>query len=132
MNSVEIFNKYKVGIYAPYDKRSIYTTKYEMLETDVFNVENTDCGFWFINPEIVKVFKKYNFKELTRYGWGIDIITIKESLRLGFKVLRDYRSETDQLDHSTNYNIDAACKAATGLINKYNKHVTMSVRTSTV
>jgi len=122
MNALQIFNKYKVGVYGPYDKRSGIEGKLSMLEKGVFNVHHTDCGFWFINPEIVKVFKNYNFKELTNYGWGIDLITANESLRLGYKVILDHRSTTDQLNWSTNYNWVDAGKQMEKLLHIYNKN----------
>lgn len=123
-NTVCLFNKYKVGVYGPHDKRSPHKKFYNMVEDKVFNIKNTDCGFWFINPEIVKIFKPYNFKNLSPYGWGIDVITINESRRLGYKVLSDFRVETDQIDHTTNYNAATAIKKQHNLIAKYNNQTT--------
>ena len=120
-NSIEIFNKYKIGVYAPNDKRSFHVEKNDMIEENIFNVNNTDCGFWFINPEIVKNLKELKYSTLSPFGWGIDTITIKESLRLGYKVIRDYRVSTDQLDHTTNYNTDNATRGAELLMSEYEK-----------
>lgn len=124
MNSIQIFNKYKVGVYAPNDIRSHHKKKNECLEKNVYNVDNTDCGFWFIHPEIVKKTKKLKFGNLSPLGWGIDSITITESKRLGFMVLRDYRVSTDQLDYSTNYDMG---KAGEGMIKLYQEYEKMRI-----
>jgi hypothetical protein len=104
---LEAFNTYNIGVYAPYDRRSCYKEKYEQVGERIFNVPNTDCGFWFIHPSIIPKLKYLNYS-VSKYGWGIDVITIKEARKNGLLVLRDYRCETDQLDHSTNYNCDEA------------------------
>jgi len=104
---LEAFNTYNIGVYAPYDRRSCYKEKYEEVGERIFNVPNTDCGFWFIHPSIIPKLKYLNYS-VSKYGWGIDVITIKEARKNGLLVLRDYRCETDQLDHSTNYNCDEA------------------------
>lgn len=119
MNAIQIFNKYKVGVYAPNDIRSHHKTKNECIEKYIYNVDNTDCGFWFIHPEIVKNTKQLKFGNLSPLGWGIDTITISESKRLGLSVLRDYRVKTDQLDYTTNYDMN---KAGEGMINLYQEY----------
>jgi len=119
MNAIEMFNKYKVGVYAPHDKRSYHKIITEMVEENVYHIENTDCGFWFINPEILKKIKKLNYGNLTPFGWGVDLVTIRESKRLGFIVIRDYRVETDQLDYTTNYDADRAANGQSLLIKEY-------------
>jgi len=118
-NTINTFNKYKVGVFAPNDKRSPHKNRSECIEGSLYNVDNTDCGFWFIHPEIVKFLKVLKYGNLSPYGWGIDVITIVESRRLGFKVIRDYSIETDQLDYSTNYNGDKARQGMQILLKEY-------------
>ena len=118
-NAVEIFNKYKVGIYSPHDKRSGHQNRNGCIEENVYFVENTDCGFWFIHPEIVMKLKHFKYGTLSPLGWGIDVITSTESSRFGFKVLRDYRVTTDQIDRSTNYDKNVATKGMIILFKEY-------------
>ena len=108
-SSIDTFNKYNVGVYSPNDKRSVYTERKENFAGDLYNVDNTDCGFWFIHPTLVKKLRNIKYS-ITKYGWGIDIITIKEARKQGMLVLRDYSIETDQLDHICNYNRQDAAK----------------------
>lgn len=122
-NAIQVFNAHKVGVYAPLDKRSWHTTRNEQLEEGVYTVDNTDCGFWFIHPEIVSKMRRFKYGKLTPLGWGIDAITMTESARLGFKMIRDYRVETDQLDHSTNYNKTKAASEMRVLFAEYEKYL---------
>jgi hypothetical protein len=105
--AVNTFNKYAVGVYAPHDKRSSHKSKLERIKDDLFNVENTDCGFWFIHPSIVSRIRGIDYTS-SKSGWGIDIITIKEARRQGRLVIRDYSIQTDQLDHTCGYNTKRA------------------------
>ena len=120
-NAINIFNTHKVGVYSPNDKRSSKTKKGKYLQDNIYHVPNTDCGFWFINPEIVKTMKSIKYGNLSPLGWGVDQVTIMESIKLGFIVIRDYSVETDQLDHTTNYNNNTAKKGLICLINEYKK-----------
>jgi len=120
-HAIDAFNKYKVGVFAPNDKRSTHQKRNECLAGNIYHVNNTDCGFWFINPEIVKKTKNIDFGKLSPLGWGIDNLIIKESLRLGFVVIRDYNIETDQLDKTTNYNSKEASKGKRKLLSEYEK-----------
>ena len=120
-NAINMFNKYKVGVYSPNDKRSPHKKNGLCLEDNIYHVPNTDCGFWFINPEIVKTMKSIKYGNLSPLGWGIDVVTIKESIRLEYIVIRDYNTYTDQLDHNCNYDKTNAKKGMNSLINEYNK-----------
>ena len=121
IHAINMFNKHKVGVYAPNDKRSVHKEIKEQLEDNIYHVVNTDCGFWFVNPEIVKRIKKISYGKVSPLGWGIDMITIRESIRLGFIAIRDYNVETDQLDHTTNYDFDTARKGMNELFLEYDK-----------
>ena len=118
-NVLETFNTYNVGVYAPNDKRSPHKILYDEIAPELFNVYNTDCGFWFIHPSIIHKLKYLNYS-ISKYGWGIDNITIEEAKKNGLLVLRDFRCETDQLDHTTNYNTDEANTLMKQLNEEYN------------
>ena len=121
-SAVHTFNNYQVGVYAPNDKRSIHKTRNQHFQDDLYDVDNTDCGFWFIHPALVKRLKNINYN-ISKYGWGIDVITIEESRRQGFLVLRDYSIETDQLDHSCGYDIYKAGKESIRMHHEYLKRL---------
>ena len=116
------FNTYNVGIYTINDLRSNHTKiiKNFSQKNNFKIVENTDCGIWFIHPDIVKNLKHINYNELSPYGWGIDIITIKESYKLNKYPIRDYSLTCSQIDCKTNYHIDKAKEGMYSLINYYN------------
>ena len=116
--AVRTFNSHKVGVYAPEDKRSSHQSTIKNYMGTLFNVENTDCGFWFINPDIVSRLKHVDYSVST-YGWWIDILTIEYCKKHDFLVLRDYSISTDQLDHSCGYDRSKARLAATQLINQF-------------
>jgi hypothetical protein len=120
-NAINIFNTHKVGVYSPNDKRSSHKKKGLCLEGNIYHVANTDCGFWFINPEIVKIMKNFKYGNLSPLGWGVDHVTIMESIKLVFIVIRDYSVETDQIDHTTNYKKKTAKKGYNFLVNEYKK-----------
>jgi hypothetical protein len=101
-SALNTFNSYNVGVYAPHDKRSYHQTTLEKYTNNLFKVENTDCGFWFINPLIVSTLKNIDYT-VSKYGWGIDSLTINYAKKHRFLVLRDYSISTDQLDHTCGY-----------------------------
>ena len=119
-SAVNTFNKYQVGVYAPNDKRSHHKKRNQHFQDDLYHVDNTDCGFWFIHPTLVKRLKNINYT-VSKYGWGIDVITIEESRKHGLLVLRDYSIETDQLDHSCGYDTYKATKEVVIMKNEYLK-----------
>jgi hypothetical protein len=102
------FNNFRIGVYAPNDKRSVHTVTLKQIYGQLYDVVNTDCGFWFISPSIVHTLRIIDYHSATRLGWGIDRIFIKEARRRHLLVVRDYSIETDQLDHTTNYNQENA------------------------
>ncbi len=103
-NAINAFNNHKIGIYAPNDKRSPHIVRLENIKDNLYDVVNTDCGFWFIHPTIVSCMKKLNHS-ISKFGWGIDLITIFETKRQNFLVARDYSVYTDQLDHYCGYDL---------------------------
>lgn len=105
--AINTFNTYNLGVYSPNDKRSAHSKKLEQIKDQLYNVPNTDCGFWFINPEIINRLKNINYS-ISKMGWGIDVIVIEECRRKGFLVIRDYSVETDQLDHKCGYSASEA------------------------
>jgi len=120
-SAINTFNNYKIGIYAPYDKRSdSKNLTATFLEGTLYEVSNTDCGFWFINPYIVSQLKHINYS-LSKFGWGIDKYTIDYSKARKYLVLRDNSVETDQLDHTCGYNIGQAVIGMNILRSEYRK-----------
>ena len=118
-SALSTFNSYNVGIYAPHDKRSSHQNVIARYINTLFNVENTDCGFWFIHPDLVSKLRDVDYS-ISRYGWWIDKLTISYAKRHNFLVLRDYLVSTDQLDHTCGYPQSEAMLAATGLLEQFN------------
>jgi hypothetical protein len=100
--AVVTFNALKIGVYSPNDKRSTHNRRGACVAGTLYDVPNTDCGFWFIHPAIVSRLRGIDYN-ISKYGWGIDIITIKEARIQGRLVVRDYAISTDQLDHICSY-----------------------------
>lgn len=67
-SAIQTFNRHNVGVYAPNDKRCPYTNLLENIEGSLYNIQNTDCGFWFIHPRIVKKLKNLPYYK-SKYGW---------------------------------------------------------------
>ena len=120
--ALETFNSLKIGIYSPNDKRSVHKERLENIKDQLYNVVNTDCGFWFIHPVIVKTLRNLPY-HITTCGWGIDLLTIKECRRQGFLVVRDYSVETDQLDHTCGYDNDTARSKMSLIFKEYDKMI---------
>lgn len=119
-NALNSFNDHGVGIYSPNDLRSVHRTRFSKIEsTELYEVENTDCGIWFIHPSIVSQLRSINYFDISNFGWGIDIIAILESKKQGLKVVRDYSIETNQMDRTTNYNTELAHVQMRRLIDEY-------------
>lgn len=120
-SAINTFNNYNLGIYAPYDKRSDSKNLIgKHIHDKLYEVTNTDCGFWFINPNIVSQLRSINYS-LSKFGWGIDKYTINYSKSRNYLVLRDHSIETDQLDHTCGYNIGQAVIGMNILNTEYRK-----------
>jgi len=112
--AIKTFNSHNVGVYAPNDRRSYHQGVMTQYSNSLFNIENTDCGFWFIHPDIVSRLRSIDYSK-TKYGWDIDKLTIEFSRKQGMLVLRDYSIHTDQLDHTCGYDRWEAVKYASEL-----------------
>ena len=122
-NLIYTFNNYKTGIYTINDKRSFHKKKLcEILceEKSLFTIKNPDCGIWFIHPKIHQNIKNINYQKLSPYGWGIDIITVKECDKMNLLVIKDLSIDSDQIDHTTNYSSELAMIGKKKLIEYYN------------
>jgi hypothetical protein len=119
-NALNTYNNFNTGVFAPNDKRTAHQGRYERFNGELYNVANTDCGFWFIHPNIVRRLRNLDFT-ISKFGWGIDVIMIAEARKQNLLVLRDYAIETDQLDHTIGYNTDSAHKYQVALEKAYNK-----------
>jgi hypothetical protein len=119
-SAIYAYNNVNAGVYAPNDKRTAHTDRLENIKDELYDVPVTDCGFWFIHPKIIARLKNINYS-VSRFGWGIDVITIKESRKQGRLVMRDYSTETDQLDHTCGYDPDIAYRDMKKLERLYKK-----------
>ena len=122
-NLLYTFNNYKTGIYTINDKRSFHKKKQNKLlceEKSLFTVKNSDCGIWFINPKIHQILKNINYQDLTPFGWGIDIIAVKECNKMNLLVIKDLSIDCDQIDHTTNYSSKLANIGKKKLVEYYN------------
>jgi hypothetical protein len=119
-NALDAYNNFNIGVYSPNDKRSHHRERYDRFNGELYDVPNTDCGFWFIHPNIVKKLRNLDFT-ITKYGWGIDIIFIAEARKQQLLVLRDYSVETDQLDRTIGYNTNLAAEGDREIKKEYNK-----------
>ena len=118
-SALKVFNTNKIGVYAPRDKRSTVQKVIHRYYGSLYHVKNTDCGFWFIHPTIYTPMKTLDYT-ISKYGWGIDVIMIKEAIRHGMRVVCDTSIETDQLDHECGYNRDIASKEYIAMLQAYN------------
>jgi hypothetical protein len=114
------FNSTKVGVYSPNDKRSCWKEPLQNIKGKLYDICNTDCGFWFIHPDIVSSMRNFNFS-ISKFGWGIDAIVIEQARRKGMLIVRDYSVETDQLNHNCNYDSKIADSGANTVIAEYNR-----------
>lgn len=117
-SALKAFNTNKIGVYAPHDKRSVNQHVKCKYSGSLFLVTNTDCGFWFIHPKIHSPMKSIDYT-VSKYGWGIDMIMIREATRRGMVVVSDYSIETDQLDHTCGYDRTKAQMEASALFRAY-------------
>jgi hypothetical protein len=120
-SALAAFNMGRIGIYAPKDKRSNHQKLLRKYTGSLYHVKNTDCGFWFIHPAIQSKMKRLDYT-ISKYGWAIDMVMIKEAKRLDMLVLCDQSVETDQLDHTCGYNMIDAAKEGTALLRSYTIH----------
>jgi hypothetical protein len=119
-NALDTYNNFNTGVYAPNDKRTTHKGRNDRFNGELYDVPNTDCGFWFIHPDIVKRLRKLDFT-ISKYGWGIDNVVIAESRKQKRLVLRDYSVETDQLDHTVGYDSHGAHIAQVEFEKAYSK-----------
>jgi len=113
-SALNAFNTHKIGVYAPYDKRSVHQKVVDTYQDMIYHVQNTDCGFWFIHPKIYMRMRSIDYT-VSKYGWGIDIIVIKEAKKYGMLVVSDHSISTDQIDHTCGYDIAEAAKESAKL-----------------
>jgi hypothetical protein len=119
-NALDAYNNFHTGVYSPNDKRTAHQGRNECFNGDLYNVPNTDCGFWFIHPNIVRRLRVLDFTA-SKYGWGSDTVVMAEARKQKLLVLRDYSVETDQLDHSVGYNGERAAAGQQVLEKLYSK-----------
>lgn len=119
-NALDTFNNYNTGVYAPNDKRTAHQGRDARFIGDLYNVPNTDCGFWFIHPNIIRRLRILDFT-LSKFGWGCDTVVMQEAKKQNLLILRDYSVETDQLDHSVGYNSQRAHTGQLVLEKEYSK-----------
>lgn len=100
--AITTFNNFNVGVYAPNDRRSLHKGRGACIANNLYDVENTDCGFWFIHPSLIASLRGIDYS-ISKYGWGIDTITIKEARRRRMYVMRDYDVFSDQLNYECGY-----------------------------
>jgi len=139
INDVEIlfntalhkFNTIHTGIYSPNYLRSPHTELYENINGSLYNVPNTDCRLWFIHPSIILKIKNLKYS-ISKYGWGIDILTIKEARKQNLFVLRDMSIETDELTHESTYPGNIANDGMKLIDDEYNKLYTINPSVLTV
>jgi hypothetical protein len=96
-----------VGVYAPNVDYTWHMGKGRQVGNTLWEVENTDCTFWFIDADVVSALRNIPYRMLSNIGWGIDTIVNKESARQGKLVVRDY-SELVRQPMGTAYNKDNA------------------------
>ena len=125
LNLLKTFNKYNTGVYSIDEKRTSHKKVICILskKDNLKIVENTDCGIWFIHPSIVSKLRNIEYNKLTPYGWGIDIITNKESVKNKKLSIRDYSLSCTQTDFSTGYNCNNAEKGQKIIEEWYKKNI---------
>lgn len=111
-NALLSFNTLRIGVFSPRDKRTMHQIKIENVRNDIFTVNTTDCGFWFIHPIIIEKLKNMDYT-VSKFGWGIDVITIKEANKNNLLCVTDFSIETDQLDHTCGYDTSEADRCMT-------------------
>lgn len=126
-NLLYTFKNYRTGVYTIYDKRSFHSEKNKnniervlCKNKKLMIVKNSDCGVWFINPDVHKKIKSIDFHKYSPLGWGIDIIANKESIKNNLHVIRDDSIQCDQIDHKTNYSENIAREQQKKLLEYYN------------
>ncbi len=96
-----------VGVYAPNVDYTWHTDRGRQVGNTLWEVENTDCTFWFIDAEVVNALRNIPYRLLSNLGWGIDTVVNKESARQEKLVVRDY-SETVRQPMGTAYDKEKA------------------------
>jgi hypothetical protein len=122
-NAIDAFNSYEIGVYSPYDINSGHQDRHELLDKCLYNITNTDCTCWFIHPNIIKKIKNIEYYNICNYGWGIDIMIMKESKKQNLLTIRDYSIEIVQPKNSSGYNHDIAIVQLNNLLNYYDNNL---------
>jgi hypothetical protein len=118
-NMVAAFNTGKVGVYAPNVDYTYHTTRNQLLWGSLYDVNNTDCTCWFMNPSIVNTLYHLPFSAVSNLGWGIDTICMKEAVRQNLCKARDYSVMVRQ-PRGTAYNGHIAGIQMNQLLEMYN------------
>lgn len=118
-NMLSCLNSGKVGVCAPNVDYTAHTTRAEHLWDDFYSVPNTDCTCWFLHPQLLcHQLKTIPYFALSNLGWGIDVIFIKQSLKEGLLVARDYSTIVHQ-PKGSGYNHALAHVQFASLMNVY-------------
>jgi hypothetical protein len=104
---IESCSNYNIGVFAPNVEFTNHIHRTRQFIEDLWEVQNTDCTCWIINPNIVKTLRKIPFMEISNLGWGIDIITIEEVKKQNMLTIRDY-SEIVYQPNGSGYNTNHA------------------------
>jgi hypothetical protein len=108
-NIIDAFINYDVGIYAPFESNSYWHHKpmSQIINSNYFISNNTDCSVWFISPKVSSILKEVNISSLNHYGWGIDSELCRYSKHIGHYPIVD-KSITVTNPIGRNYNFDTA------------------------
>lgn len=77
-------------------------------------VPQTDTLCWFLDSQVIRG-TRYPLPEANRYGWGLDALSVATCLRLGVRVVRDYRLRVDH-PQGTGYSSDRAFEELQALL----------------
>jgi hypothetical protein len=105
----QVSSKYDVGIYAPnidYTYHKYDVTLLNKLESNLYEVPNTDCTCWFINRNVIDDNMIFDINTNV-YGYGADWYYSTQSSLQNKHVLRDYSIKVDHPNYK-NYNAEKA------------------------
>jgi hypothetical protein len=84
--------KYGAGISAPNVDYTWHVAKNYPFTDNFWIVPNPDCTVWNLHPDVYNLLDKTDFAEVSKIGWGIDLIAVLFSKKLNKKILRDYKN----------------------------------------
>jgi hypothetical protein len=86
------FQNLNAGVIGPNVNWTFHSHRFDEIENNFWNVNNTDCTVWALSPKIYNFILTFELEKWMKFGWGIDYIGVEYAKKCNLHVIRDYNN----------------------------------------